>query len=193
MALIPYVSFISVLTWLPHGGRLSWLLFAPALTTTSRLSSVSGRHGQAPGPPMRGLPRPNCHSHGLNSYTLLPLLPSAAAASAVPNWNTLPLRCRNLCGFVGKALPLFRNNRNSGALPSIKSQGPTYRSDCKEGQRQGPQRKVRRPCGRLSRNFRHYCLGRQIFCRSCFSFLWPLPDFVSMCQQCAQIALIAMQ
>ena len=29
------------------------------------------------------------------TYTLLPLLPSAPAASAVPNWNALPLRCRN--------------------------------------------------------------------------------------------------
>ena len=57
---------------------------------------------------MRGLPRPNCHSHGLTSYTLLPLLPSAAAASAVPNWNALPFRCRNLCGMVGVELPFSK-------------------------------------------------------------------------------------
>ena len=36
---------------------------------------------------MLGLPRPNCHSHGLTSYKLLPLRPSAAVASAFPNWN----------------------------------------------------------------------------------------------------------
>ena len=35
-------------------------------------------------PPRRGLPRPNCHSQGLTSYTLLPRLPSAAAESAQP-------------------------------------------------------------------------------------------------------------
>ena len=52
-------------------------------------------------PPMQGLPRPNCHSHWFTSYTLLPLLPFTAAASAAPNWNALPVRCRNLCSMVG--------------------------------------------------------------------------------------------
>ena len=79
-------------------------------------------------PPMRGLPRPNCHSDGLTSYTLLPSRPSAAAASAVPNWSALPLtrRCCNLCGLVAVSLP-FRNKGKSGTLPSIRSQGATYR------------------------------------------------------------------
>ena len=72
---------------------------------------------------MPGLPRPNCHSHLVH---VAPLLPSAAAVSAIPNWNALPLRCRNLCGMVGVALPL-RNKQKSGTQPSITSQGPTYR------------------------------------------------------------------
>ena len=54
--------------------------------------------------------------------------------SAVPNWNVLPLRCRNLYGMVGVVVP-FRNKGKSGTQPSIRSQGLTYRirvwdSDC---------------------------------------------------------------
>ena len=56
------------------------LLFDPAMTTASRLSSVSDTDRTL----RRGLQRPNCHSHGLTSYTLLPLRPSTAAASAIP-------------------------------------------------------------------------------------------------------------
>ena len=41
-------------------------LFAPSFATAMRCSSVSA----ADRPPRRGLPRPNCHSHWLISYTL---------------------------------------------------------------------------------------------------------------------------
>ena len=100
------------------------LLFAHALTTTSRLSAVSDTER----PPMRGLPCPICQNHWLTSYTLLTLLPSTAASSAVPNWNSLSLRCHNSCGMVGVATSMpFRNKGKSGTLPSIRSQGPTYR------------------------------------------------------------------
>ena len=39
--------------------------------------------------------------------------PRRRAASAVPKWNALPLRCRNLCGMVGVSLP-FSNKGKSG-------------------------------------------------------------------------------
>ena len=97
--------------------------------STSRLSAVSGR-GR---PLMRGLPRPNCHSSGLTSYSLLLLRTSAAAATAVPNWNALPLRCRNVYDMVGVALP-FRNKGKTQKewhpaqhqIPGA-DDGPTYR------------------------------------------------------------------
>ncbi len=47
-------------------------------------------------PPRRGLPRPNCHSQGLTSYTLLPRLPSAAAESAQPCGKPESLRLLNM-------------------------------------------------------------------------------------------------
>lgn len=47
-------------------------------------------------PPKRGFPRPNCHSHGLTSYTLLPRLPSTSAESAQPNGKPETLRLLNL-------------------------------------------------------------------------------------------------
>ena len=65
---------------------------------------------------MRGLPRPNCHSHGLTLCTLLPLWPSAAAASAVPNWNALLLRCSNLCGMEGACVPCVLDGHVGGIL-----------------------------------------------------------------------------
>ena len=38
-------------------------------------------------------PRPNCHSHGLTSYSFLPLLPSAAAGGIDVGWvEVLPLQ-----------------------------------------------------------------------------------------------------
>ena len=123
------ICFIHLLAWLPCSGLLlwqvSWLLIEPALLTVMRLPSVSDTDRA----PMRGLPLPNCLSHWLTSYTLLPQLPSAAATSAVPYWNLLPLRCLNLCGRVGVALP-FRNKGKSGTLPSIRLQGPTVWLDC---------------------------------------------------------------
>ena len=79
--------------------------------------------------PMRGLPRRTSAQTATVMVDLVhvaPLRLSAAAASAPPNWNALPLRCRNLCGMVGVALPL-RNKQKSGTQPSITSQGPTYR------------------------------------------------------------------
>ncbi len=53
---------------------------AQALRSESCLSEVSS----IVRPPKRGLPRPNIHSHVLTSLTLLPRLPSSAAASAHP-------------------------------------------------------------------------------------------------------------
>jgi hypothetical protein len=47
-------------------------------------------------PPRLGLPRPNCHSQGLTSLTLLPRLPSDAAALAQPNGMQESLRSLNL-------------------------------------------------------------------------------------------------
>ncbi len=47
------------------------------LACSSRLASFFRAASSTVRPPRRGLPRPNCHSHGLTSYTLLPRLPSA--------------------------------------------------------------------------------------------------------------------
>ena len=81
------------------------------------------RHGQAHNarPPAPKLPQPEPRVDS----DLIHVAPTAAA-SAVPNWNRLPLRYRNLCGMVGVVLP-FRNKGKSGTLPSIRSQGATYR------------------------------------------------------------------
>ena len=46
--------------------RVATALFAPSFATAMRRSSVSATDR----PPRRGLPRPNCHSHWLISYTL---------------------------------------------------------------------------------------------------------------------------
>ena len=69
------------------------------------------RHGQAPNarPPAPQPPQPQVHL-----VHVAPIRPSAAATSAVPNSNALPLRCRNLCGMVGVALP-FRNKGKTAA------------------------------------------------------------------------------
>ena len=58
--------------------------------------SLGLRHWQAPNerPPAPKLPKPLL-------YILHPPQPSAAAASAVPNWNALPSRCHNFCVMVG--------------------------------------------------------------------------------------------
>ena len=85
-----YVSFISTPGCLAaEAGLVAPLCPCPDAHVAPFLGL---RHGQAPyaRPPAPKLPQP------LIEYTLLPLLPSVAAASAVPNWNALPLRCRNL-------------------------------------------------------------------------------------------------
>ena len=74
----------------------------------SFLSSVSS-HDR---PPRRGLSRPNCHSHGFTSYTLLPRLPSAAAVSQLPAGKPEPLCWLYLWGMVGVKLPA----RNKGSV-----------------------------------------------------------------------------
>ena len=60
-------------------------LFAPSFATAMRRSSVSAIDR----PPRSGLPRPNCHSHWLISYTLHPFLPNLSAASASPCGNLI--------------------------------------------------------------------------------------------------------
>jgi hypothetical protein len=75
--------------------------------------------------PRRGLPRPNCHSHGFTSYTLLPRLPSAAAVSQMPTW-TRPLM---LAVLVRPA----RNKGISGTLPSDHIAGATIRQGVGKG------------------------------------------------------------
>ena len=50
-------------------------LLAPCFATAMRSSSVSATDR----PPRRCLPSPNCHSHWLISYTLLPFLPYSEA------------------------------------------------------------------------------------------------------------------
>ena len=71
--------------------------FAPSFATAMRRSSVSATDR----PPRRGLPRPNCHSHWLISYTLLPFQPDSSAASASPCGNLAPRCRRSWCGMVG--------------------------------------------------------------------------------------------
>ncbi len=65
--------------------------------------------------PSRGLPSPNCHSHGLTSWTLLPRRPSVAAVSAQPYGKPESLRFLNMWGIVGVELPARNNGieRNS--------------------------------------------------------------------------------
>ena len=97
--------------------QVSRLLFKPALFNrpVDLVAPALGlRHGQAPNarPPAPILPQPR-----LTSYTLLPLRPSAAAASAVPNWNALPLRCQ---GHL-RHLPLRCLLHTSRPLESIPS------------------------------------------------------------------------
>ena len=117
---VPYVSFISA---------PGCLTAAASLVTPLRpcpddhVAPFLGlRHGQAPNarPPAPELPQSLVDL----VHVAPPTRPSAAAASAVPNRNALPLRCRDLCGMVGVALS-FRNKGKSGTLPSIRSQGPT--------------------------------------------------------------------
>ncbi len=55
----------------------------PRLSLSSRAAFFLSVVSLTVRPPRRGLPRPNCHSQGLTSYTLLPRLPSAAAESAI--------------------------------------------------------------------------------------------------------------
>ena len=100
--------------------RVSWPRLAPPCFTAMRRSSLSATDRF----PRRGLPRPNCHSHLLISYTLLPFLPDSSAASASPCGNLL-LRCwRSWCGMVGVELPR-RNKGIKGTLPSTLVTRPT--------------------------------------------------------------------
>ena len=83
-------------------------------------------------PPRRGLPRPNCHSHGFTSYTWLPRWPSAAAESQLPTGKP-DLLCRLYWwGIVGVELPA-RNKGISGTLPIILAAGATYRQGVGKG------------------------------------------------------------
>ena len=77
-------------------------LLAPSFATAMCRSSVSATNR----PPRRSLPRPNCHSLWLISYTLLPFLPdsSAALASASPCGNLAPRCWRSWCRMVGVEL-----------------------------------------------------------------------------------------
>ncbi len=60
---------------------VSFLRLSDDLLAASFFSAVSS----IVSPPMRGLPSPNCHNHGLTLQTLLPRLPPSAAASAQSN------------------------------------------------------------------------------------------------------------
>ena len=110
--------------------RLAMALFAPSFATAMRRSSVSATDR----PPRRGLPRPNCHSHWLILYTLLPFLPDSSAASVSPCGNLAPLcwRTRSWCWMVGVELP-GRKRGIKGTRPSTSATRPTYRMGVGEG------------------------------------------------------------
>jgi hypothetical protein len=57
------------------------------------------------------LPRPNCHSHGFTSYTLLPSQPSAAAVSQLPTGkpNLLCSGCCTVEEWLGSSSESSRN------------------------------------------------------------------------------------
>ncbi len=101
------------------GFALRWRTVAAArlchaLLTASFLSVVSSMVR----PPRRGLPSPNCHSHGLTSQLLLPSYQSVAAASAQPYGKPESLCLLIMWGIVGVKLPA-RNNGIRGTLPTI--------------------------------------------------------------------------
>ncbi len=66
-------------------------------------------------PPKRGFPRPNCHSHWLTSYTLLPCLPSTAAESAQPDGKPESLR---LLSSLCQAQPVYQPCRENPTRPA---------------------------------------------------------------------------